>query len=137
MKCRKAVHKDCRILGIVHRFLIYLIWRQGFDTLFPYFIRFSHGNPDIGIQNIGIFCAFFHTLGQCNRTAGCLGVFLALCYELRIWEIFFWRTCRKMHSHFRTGDHQGISHIVAGISHVNKFNAFQFSEFFLNCQKIC
>ena len=42
-----------------------------------------------------------------------------------------------MHTHLCTGDHQGIAHIVAGISHIYQLYALQMTQMLLDCQQGC
>ena len=42
-----------------------------------------------------------------------------------------------MHTQLRTDYHQGIPHVVAGISHISKLNAFDSSQLFLDRKNIC
>ena len=36
-----------------------------------------------------------------------------------------------MHAHLRAGDHQGITHVVAGVAHVYQFHALQMAQVLL------
>ena len=42
-----------------------------------------------------------------------------------------------MHTHLRTGNHQRVSHIITGISHIHQFNTLQTPKILSDCQKIC
>ena len=42
-----------------------------------------------------------------------------------------------MHTEFCTYNHQRISHIITGISHIRKFNSFQMTKMLLNGQHVC
>ena len=42
-----------------------------------------------------------------------------------------------MHAHLSAQDHQGIPHVVAGVSHVDQFHAFHSSQVFFDGQQIC
>ena len=42
----------------------------------------------------------------------------------RVREVFLRCAGYKIHTHFCRCNHQGISHVVAGVAHVNEFDAF-------------
>ena len=62
----QAMHEDGSGLGICHQLGIDLIGLEQLDTLFPDGIRLAHGNPNVGVDDIGVGGAFLDVLGQAN-----------------------------------------------------------------------
>ena len=54
-----AVHENGVRRGVFHQRFVYLIRGKRRDTIRPYHVRFSHGNPDIGINHLRIPRGFY------------------------------------------------------------------------------
>ena len=135
MKRRKAVGKNCLRPCIIHYLSIYLIRGQIPNPSFPYLLRFAHGYPHVCVNYISSPCSCIYILSKRNDCTRLLCRSFTPCCQILIREIRLWRTCRKMHSHFRTGDHQGIAHIITGISHIHQLHSPQSSQMLFHCQK--
>ena len=61
---------------------------------------------------------------------------LGLLHQLRGWEQLFGGAGGEVQAHFRAGDHKGIAHVVAGVSHIGKANSLEMAEFLLNGQQV-
>ena len=129
--------EDCFLTGIFHNLCCYLIRCKVTDSLFPDFIRLSHRNPYICIDHICILCSYLHIFCQSNTSAGSLGIFFTQRYQLCIWKISLCSAGYKMHAQFCAGDHQGISHIVSGISHIYQLTSLQISKMLTDRKHIC
>ena len=122
MECRETMHEYRAVFCICHCLCIDLIWHQFTDTLFPDFVRLTHRYPDIGIDNVCIFCSCCYILCQ-RYAASCLFCnFYAIVYQFFFREIILRSTCYKMHSQLCTGYHQGISHVITCITHINQLH---------------
>ena len=121
---RQAVQEHGGIFCICHCFFCDTVRSQIVDSLLPYAVRLTHRYPDIGIDNIGIFCSLFYVLGEGDGCTALLCILLTLSHKLCVREVFLRCTGHKIHSHLGRCNHQGISHIVTGVAHVNEFNAF-------------
>ena len=131
------MHKDRLLTGIIHHRFIHLIRGQFLDTLGPYFVRLTHGYPDIRINDIHILGTCLHIFGQGDAAAGLCRDCFTLCHQLFCREIFCRSACGKVHTHLRTGYHQRVSHVVTGISHISHADPLQVSEMLTDSQKIC
>ena len=136
MECRQAVHKDSLFSCIVHNVPIHLVWHQYFNPFRPGFIRFSHGYPNIGVDDVSALRALHSILFQSNAAASLGCDLFTFFHQLRCREEFLCGTGCKVHSHLRTGYHKRIAHIVAGITHISHLQPLGISEMFLNGQKI-
>ena len=119
-----------------HHPSVYLIRGKLPYPFFPYFIRLSHRNPDIRINNIRASHSRFHIFRQGNRRSRAFCNFFAFLHQLPVRKILFRRTSRKMHPHLSTGYHQGISHIITRIPHISKTDIFQISKMLAYRQQI-
>ncbi len=106
------------------------------QSLLPHLLRFSHGNPHVGVDHIRSRNAFCHILRQTNRTACLFGNLPTGFYQIFFREIFFVGAGSEIHSHLGTCHHQGIAHVVTGIPHVCKFNALNTPEMLPYGQKV-
>ena len=53
-----------------------------------------------------------------------------------IGPVLFRRAGDKVHAHLGTADHERIAHVVTGVAHIDKLNAFQITEVFLDGQEV-
>ena len=130
------MHKTALRTGMIHHFFGHTIGNKGFDPLFPNAVRFPHGYPDIGINDMCAFYSFNWVGVKLQNRTGLSGDFLAFLDQLCRREGFFRRADYKMHSHFCAADHQRVTHIISGVTAVDQFFSFQLSKMLLNGQKI-
>ena len=61
---------------------------------------------------------------------------MALGDQSLIREVFLRRAGDKVHPHFRAANHQGVAHVVTGITHIDKLDALQMAKVLLDCQEV-
>ena len=85
---------------------------------------------------MGAFYGFVHIRLKLQDSAGICGNIPAGSDQLRTRPVFFRRAGNEVHAHFRAANHQRVSHVVSGISHVDQFDAFQRAEMLPDRQEI-
>ena len=136
MERRQTVHKHRLASRLFHQLLIDLIRGQVLNSLGPDLGGFSHGDPDIGIENVCIQNGLHGVRHPFDCAAALRGQVLAGLCQHRIRKIGLRRAGHEVHSHFGTAHHQGIAHIIAGISQIYQFQSLQVAEMLLNGEEV-
>ena len=123
---RQAVHElALRIAGALHQLGVYLIRHEHVNALFPNGIRFTHGHPNVSIEEVAALHAGIHVVGDGDAGAGFLGHFPALFHQ---------PICRleglrghnpHVHAHLGSAHQQGVPHVEAGIAQVGETHLVQ------------
>ena len=132
----QAVHKDGGLLGVCHHSGVDLIGPQQPDALLPDRIRLAHGDPDVGVDHVGLPGALPHVLRQGHGPAALRREALGGLHQILGGEKLLGRAGGKVEPHFRAGDHQGVAHIVPGVPHVGEAEPLQRPELLLDGQQI-
>ena len=106
------------------------------DALFPDLGGLAHGDPNVGVDDVGVLDGNGRIFYKFKRCTGFGGDSLTLFYQRPVGEIFGGRTGYKVHSHLGTADHQGVAHVVAGVTHVDQLAAGESSEMLADGQEI-
>ena len=117
------MHEDRRRLCIRHDLSVNLIRRKQADALAPDFRRLAHGDPDVGINDVGVFATFLHAFGQRNGAARFRGDSAACFHQVGGGHLLFRAARHEMQAQLRTDHHQGVCHIVLGIAHEHQLLA--------------
>ena len=118
---RQAVHKlDVRVAGGLHHLRVDLIRLHQADALGPGFLRLAHGDPHVGVEEIGPLHAFFHVVGEGDARARLFRNGAALLNQARLRPEGFRRNEADIHPHLGRTDHQGVAHVVARVAEIGK-----------------
>ena len=110
------------VIGSFQQLTVDLVIVQGLQADLPF--RFlPHGRPDIRVKNIGALYRFEDIFFNGNRTAGQRRIFLGLLCHHRIRLIALRAGADHVHSHFGTGIHQGMGHVIA-VAHIYQLASF-------------
>ena len=125
MKGGQAMQEGAFLIpGLVKHCPVDLIAFQQFDPFGDLFL-FTHGSPDIGINNIGILDAAADIIGNGDFGLPLLGEALAFLYQFLGREKGLRCHDAKIHAHFGRPDHQGIGHVVAAVAHIGEDDSLQ------------
>ena len=120
----QAVQEDCVVVGKSHHLLVHLIFAQQLNAGFPYAVGLAHRYPNVGIQYVCIFAAFFYIIGKRNGCTGLLCNRFSSLYKVGCGEQILGAACGKVHTHLCAYNHQRIGNIVACIADKGQLNAF-------------
>src|SRR5690606_8270000 len=96
-----------------------------FHPLIPGFFCFTHGYPNVGVEEIGAQHTLFHIFGQGDASAGFFGDQAALGNQILFRPEGFRSDQANIHTHLGGTDHQGVAHVVAGITQVGELDLIQ------------
>ena len=118
---RQAVHKlDVRVACGLHHVRVDLIRLHQADALGPGFLRLAHGDPHVGVEEIGPPHAFFHVVGEGDARARLFRDGAALLNQPGFRPEGFRRDEADIHPHLGRADHQRVAHVVARVAEIGK-----------------
>ena len=130
------MHKDGVGLGVGHQLGIDLIGSQELDAISPDGVGLAHGNPDIGVDDVGVGGAFLDVLGQTDGATVLSSDLLGLVNEPLLGEELLGRASGEVQAHLGAGNHQGVAHVVPGIAHVGEVDALEVAQLLLDGQQV-
>ena len=120
----------------IHQLLIDLIGGQVVDALGPDLDGLAHGDPHIGVEDIGTLGSLGGVLLKGQGGTGLGGNGLALCDQGGIRLILFGGAGGEVQTHLGTAHHQAVAHVVAGIAEVDEMDALQAAEVLPDGQEV-
>ena len=93
--------------------------------MIPSFLRFTHGDPDVGVEEVGTQHTLFHVFGQVDARTGLFGDEAAGGNQLLFRPEGFRRHQTDVHAHLGGTHHQGVAHVVAGVTQVGELDLIQ------------
>ena len=124
----EAVHEDGIRAGQCHQLLIDLVGGKVVDALGPDLHRLAHGDPDVGVKDIGPLGGLGGVLLKGQGRAGLGGDGLTLGDESRVRLVLLGGTGGEMEAHLGAAHHQAVAHVVAGVAEIDEVDALQFAE---------
>ena len=121
MEGGQTVHKfHIGVTGCVDDPLVNLIGRHQANAFCPGFFGFAHRDPDIGVEEIDVVYAFLNILCERNACASHAGNFTAFGNQCLVRPEGFRCDQTDIHPHFRCAYHQGITHVIAGVTEISE-----------------
>ena len=130
------MHEAALRAGNVHQFLCDPIGGEGTDAVFPHLDRFAHGNPHVGVDNIGAHNGGGGVFTQFNGGSRFGGNGTGRFDQRIVGKIAAGSAGYKVHAHLGATDHEGVAHIIMGFARINQFSAFQRAEMLLDGKKV-
>ena len=106
------------------------------DALGPDLDGLTHGDPHIGVKDIGTLGSPGGVLLKGQGGTGLGGNGLALGDQGGIRLILFGGAGGEVQAHLGTAHHQAVAHVVAGIAEVDEMDALQAAEVFPDGQEV-
>lgn len=98
------------------------------DALGPDLDGLTHGDPHIGVKDIGTLGSLGGVLLKGQGGTGLGGNGLALCDQGGIRLILFGGAGGEVQAHLGAAHHQAVAHVVTGVAEVDEVDALQLAE---------
>ena len=115
-------------LGHGHHIPVDLIRPKLRDALFPQLVRFTHADPDVGVEDVAVLRALRYIVGDLQHSARLLGHSAAFFHQLL-------RRCQllraagtEVHAQLGTYDHQRVCHVVARVAEERQLASAHIAE---------
>ena len=130
------MHEDGIVCSVCHNLGIHLVRRKLFNALFPQAGGLTHGNPNIGINNMSTLSAFIDIACYRNGAIVLCRNSTALLNQFAIRRISFRTTGNVIHAQLSAANHQRIGNVVFRIAHKHYGKATNIAEILPDGQRV-
>ena len=125
---RETVHEAALRTGGVHELLRDAVGQEIVNALFPDRLRLAHGDPDVGIEHMGVLHGLHRVGDEFQHRAGLLRNCLTLRNQRGVREVFLRRAGDEVHAHLGAADHEGVAHVIARIAEIDELDPLERAE---------
>ena len=130
------MHEDGGGLGVGHQLLVDLVVLQQRNALGPDLVGLAHGDPDVGVDHVGVGAAFLHVLGQTDGAAVLSGDLLAGRNQALLRPQLLGAAGGEVHAQLGGDHHQRVGHVVPGVAHEGEVLALDGAEVLLDGEDV-
>ena len=113
---------NVRVFSSLHNVHRYLVRLQQLDPLFPHVVGFTHGYPNVSVDNVHALDTFFDVVGYDDLGTSFLGNFVSLVQRFLSWFKFLRRYNVVFHTHNSGTQHQSVGYVVLTVTNKGKLD---------------